>query len=79
MFRRLLKITLSDYIKFIEDLGKARKVDVVVIKKKLAECGPPGVTSAAVSCHLRFELPPFSICKYMSLGAVVACEVCNTL
>lgn len=43
---KLLKITLSDYIKFIEDLAKARKVDVEEIKKKMADCGAPGVTSA---------------------------------
>ncbi|XP_026285275.1 tubulin polymerization-promoting protein homolog isoform X1 [Frankliniella occidentalis] len=43
---KLLKITLSDYIKFIEDLAKARKADVEELKKKMADCGPPGVTSA---------------------------------
>lgn len=43
---KLQKITLSDYIKFIDDLAKTRKVDVEQIKKKMAECGAPGVTSA---------------------------------
>ncbi|XP_034249738.1 tubulin polymerization-promoting protein homolog [Thrips palmi] len=43
---KLQKITLADYIKFIDDLAKTRKVDVEQIKKKMTECGAPGVTSA---------------------------------
>lgn len=43
---KALKINQSDYIKFLEDLAKTRKVDIEEMKKKLAECGLPGVTSA---------------------------------
>ncbi|XP_014248364.1 TPPP family protein CG45057 isoform X3 [Cimex lectularius] len=39
------KVTFADYNKFLEDLAKAKKVDVEEIKRKLSNCGPPGLSS----------------------------------
>ncbi|CAH0546268.1 unnamed protein product [Brassicogethes aeneus] len=36
------KVAIVDYKKFLEDLAKNKKVEVVEIKNKLAGCGPPG-------------------------------------
>jgi len=46
---RALKITLSDYNKYLEDLAKTKKVELEEIKSKMASCGAPGLTSQAVS------------------------------
>ncbi|CAD7003274.1 unnamed protein product [Ceratitis capitata] len=35
------KISLVDYNKFLEDLAKAKKVELSEIKKKMASCGAP--------------------------------------
>lgn len=37
------KISFADYNKFLEDLAKARKMEVSEIKSKMAGCGVPGV------------------------------------
>ena len=42
---KLMKVGILDYIKFLEDLAKAKKVEINEIKKKLAECGLPGVSA----------------------------------
>lgn len=44
-FKKLksLKVTSSDYNKFLEDLATTRKVDLAEIKQKMATCGAPGV------------------------------------
>lgn len=44
-FKKLksLKVTYEDYMKFLEDLANAKKVEVSEIKNKLANCGAPGV------------------------------------
>lgn len=44
-FKKLksLKVTFSDYNKFLDDLAATRKVDLAEIKQKLASCGAPGV------------------------------------
>lgn len=46
-FKKLksLKITFSDFNKFLDDLAATRKVDLAEIKQKLANCGAPGVAS----------------------------------
>lgn len=31
---------------FLEELAKSKKVELAEIKKKMANCGPPGVTGA---------------------------------
>lgn len=45
-FKKLksLKVTFSDYNKFLDDLAATRKVDLAEIKQKLADCGAPGVS-----------------------------------
>lgn len=44
---KAMKISFDDYNKYLDDLAKAKKVDVEEIKKKLAECGAPGVSSVS--------------------------------
>ncbi|KAL3284230.1 hypothetical protein HHI36_018393 [Cryptolaemus montrouzieri] len=36
------KVVIGDYKKYLEDLAKAKKIEVDEIKHKLAACGPPG-------------------------------------
>lgn len=51
-FKKLksLKLGLVDYQKFLDELAKAKKVDVAEITEKLIACGPPGTsgTTSAV-------------------------------
>ncbi|KAJ6641990.1 Tubulin polymerization-promoting protein like [Pseudolycoriella hygida] len=44
-FKKLksMKLALSDYNKFLEDLATTKKVDLAEIKNKMATCGAPGV------------------------------------
>lgn len=44
-FKKLksLKVTFSDYNKFLDDLATTKKVDLAEIKQKLSNCGAPGV------------------------------------
>lgn len=48
-FKKLksLKVSYSDYMKFLEDMAKTKSVDLSEIKNKLAECGPPGANTKA--------------------------------
>lgn len=50
-FKKLksLKVSYSDYIKFLDDLATTKKVDLAEIKDKLAGCGAPGVQQVNVS------------------------------
>ncbi|XP_075161969.1 tubulin polymerization-promoting protein ringmaker isoform X2 [Haematobia irritans] len=38
-----MKISYSDYNKYLEDLAKTKKVELKEIKDKMASCGAPGV------------------------------------
>lgn len=44
-FKKLksLKVSFSEYNKFLNDLATTKKVELTEIKKKLASCGAPGV------------------------------------
>lgn len=44
-----LKIGLSDYKKFLEDLAKTKNIPIGDIVNKLANCGAPGVNQVNVS------------------------------
>ncbi|XP_063363694.1 tubulin polymerization-promoting protein homolog [Cydia amplana] len=46
-FKKLksMKLAEADYLKFLEDLAKSKKVELDEIKKKLTTCGQPGLTS----------------------------------
>lgn len=46
-FKKLksLKVGYADYNKFLEDLATTKKVDLAVIKEKMASCGLPGVNN----------------------------------
>ena len=48
-FKKLkaVKISSTDYNKFLEDLAKAKKVEVSEIKNKMATCGAPGVAQVS--------------------------------
>ncbi|XP_036141582.1 tubulin polymerization-promoting protein homolog isoform X2 [Monomorium pharaonis] len=39
-----MKLSLEQYKMFLEDLAKSKKTELAEIKKKMANCGPPGVT-----------------------------------
>ncbi|XP_024892288.1 TPPP family protein CG45057 isoform X3 [Temnothorax curvispinosus] len=41
------KLGVEQYKTFLEELAKSKKVDVAEMKKKMASCGPPGVTAGA--------------------------------
>ncbi|XP_073968494.1 tubulin polymerization-promoting protein homolog [Rhodnius prolixus] len=43
------KISEADYVKFLEDLAKNKKIDLEEIKNKMSSCGPPGLSSAAAT------------------------------
>lgn len=39
---------MEQYKAFLDDLAKAKKMELSEIKSKMANCGPPGFTSSAV-------------------------------
>ncbi|KAG8274408.1 hypothetical protein J6590_004432 [Homalodisca vitripennis] len=43
------KISFSDYEKFLEDLAKSKKVEVEDIKKKMVDCGTPGLSGPSAA------------------------------
>lgn len=45
---RSLKLGLADYQKFLEELAKAKKVELDEIRDKMIQCGPPGTTGTTV-------------------------------
>lgn len=52
-FKKLksMKLSPSDYNKFLEDLATTKKVDLAEIKNKMANCGAPGVLQVSVSIY----------------------------
>lgn len=48
-FKKLksLKVSITDYNKFLEDFAKAKKVEVKDLKKKMTSCGAPGHSGAS--------------------------------
>jgi len=46
---KILKLTLTDYHKFLEELSKAKKVEVSEIREKMINCGPPGLTGTTTA------------------------------
>lgn len=44
-----MKLNLEQYKAFLEDLAKNKKVELEEIKKKMANCGPPGVTATGAT------------------------------
>jgi hypothetical protein len=43
---RSMKLGLEQYKMYLEELAKGKKVELAEIKKKMANCGPPGFTGA---------------------------------
>ncbi|XP_011691973.1 PREDICTED: TPPP family protein CG45057 isoform X2 [Wasmannia auropunctata] len=43
------KLGSEQYKMFLEELAKSKKVELAEIKKKMANCGPPGVTAGTAS------------------------------
>ncbi|XP_077266448.1 tubulin polymerization-promoting protein ringmaker isoform X1 [Temnothorax americanus] len=41
------KLGVEQYKTFLEELAKSKKVELAEMKKKMASCGPPGVTAGA--------------------------------
>ncbi|KAI4471358.1 p25 alpha-related [Holotrichia oblita] len=50
-FKKLksMKLGIADYKKFLDELAKAKKVELEEIKEKLAACGQPGVSGAGLN------------------------------
>lgn len=50
-FKKLkaVKVSFTDYNKFLEDLATTKKVELTQIKEKMAACGAPGVPKVDVS------------------------------
>ncbi|CAK9795131.1 Tubulin polymerization-promoting protein homolog [Anthophora plagiata] len=42
-----MKLGIEQYKTFLEELANNKKVDLATMKKKMANCGPPGFTSGA--------------------------------
>lgn len=42
-----MKLNHEQYKAFLEELAKSKKVELPEMKKKMANCGPPGVTPGA--------------------------------
>ena len=53
---RSMKLSIEQYKAFLEELAKAKKVELADIKSKLANCGPPGVTAASAVCIVIYLL-----------------------
>lgn len=45
-FKKLksIKVSHDDYIKYLDDLAKTKKIELDEIKNKMANCGAPGTT-----------------------------------
>lgn len=52
-FTRSLKLGLTDYQKFLEDLAKAKKVELAEIRDKMIQCGIPGTSGTTVCFNKR--------------------------
>lgn len=42
-----MKLGIEQYKSFLDELAKSKKVDPAEMKKKMANCGPPGVSAGA--------------------------------
>lgn len=73
-FKKLkaIKVSFTDYNKFLEDLATTKKVELSEIKEKLAGCGAPGVPKVDVSRKSRNLVSP-SISKEISFVGWQSC------
>ncbi|XP_014204955.1 TPPP family protein CG45057 [Copidosoma floridanum] len=46
--QKSMKLNIEQYKAFLDELAKSKKVDLVAMKNKMANCGPPGITNTAV-------------------------------
>ncbi|XP_011303011.1 TPPP family protein CG45057 [Fopius arisanus] len=46
--QKSMKLSMEQYKAFLEELAKAKKIELTEIKNKMANCGPPGITSSVV-------------------------------
>lgn len=49
-----MKLNLEQYKAFLEELAKSKKVELTEVKKKMANCGPPGFTGGASGVSAKF-------------------------
>lgn len=47
MIDRSTKLGIEQYKAFLQELAKSKKLDLVEVKKKMANCGPPGFSSGS--------------------------------
>ncbi|XP_011330934.1 TPPP family protein CG45057 isoform X2 [Ooceraea biroi] len=45
--QKSVKLNLEQYKAFLDELAKGKKVELAEIKKKMANCGPPGFTGSS--------------------------------
>lgn len=48
-----MKLNVEQYKAFLEELAKSKKVELAEMKKKMANCGSPGVTSGASGVRIK--------------------------
>lgn len=51
-----MKLSFEQYKTFLEELAKSKEIDVEELKEKMANCGPPGITSVSSVCVPTFNL-----------------------
>ncbi|XP_063983930.1 tubulin polymerization-promoting protein homolog isoform X2 [Diachasmimorpha longicaudata] len=44
--QKSMKLSMEQYKAFLEELAKAKKIELTDIKSKMAHCGPPGITAS---------------------------------
>lgn len=65
---KLVKVSILDYQKFLEDLAKTRSVDLAEIKKKMAGCGTPGSNVLKVQTQI-FKIQIYQKKTFFQAGA----------
>lgn len=60
---RSTKLGIEQYKAFLEELAKSKKIDLAEMKKKMANCGPPGVTSGAGGVSITHKHTPVEVCS----------------
>lgn len=40
-----MKLNVEQYKSFLDELAKAKKIELAEIKNKMANCGPPGISN----------------------------------
>lgn len=55
-----MKLGIEQYKAFLEELAKSKKVELTEIKKKMANCGPPGLTGGTGGVRIKYIFIPIN-------------------